>query len=388
MQPQRKVPFVNLKIQYQELRTEIDAAMQQVLDNTSYILGPAVAEFEAAYAEYCDVSQAIGVDSGYSAVELALRANGIGPGDEVITQANTFIATVLPALNAGAKPVLVEIDPHYFNLDPAKIEAAITPATKAIVPVHLYGHPADMDPILEIARRHNLVVIEDAAQAHGARYKGRKIGGLGHAAAFSFYPAKPLGAFGDGGAVTTNDPDVAEQVRLLRNLGMPVKYHHEIRGFNFRLDSLQAAVLTQKLTRLEAWNAQRQEVARLYDEKLAGLPLVTPPVAPWADHVYHLYVIRVARRDALQEYLGQHGIGAALHYPIPLHQQEALKDLGYKTGDFPITERYASEILSLPMYSGMTEDDVEYVAQTIRQFDFGSELPMPAEAAFAATPTG
>lgn len=377
MPSEKTVPFVDLQIQYQELKADIDAAMQQVLDTSSYILGPAVADFESAFADYCDVSEAIGVDSGYSAVELALRANGVGPGDEVITQANTFIATVLPVLNAGAKPVLVDIDPDNFNLDPTRLEAAITPATKAIVAVHLYGHPADMDPILAIARRRNLVVIEDAAQAHGARYHGRRTGGLGHTAAFSFYPTKPLGAFGDAGAVTTNDPEVAEQVRLLRNLGQPVKYLHTMRGFNFRLDSLQAAVLRQKLTRMDAWNAQRRHLARRYDQGLAGLPLATPAEAPWAEHVYHLYVIRTARRDALQKHLADRGVATALHYPVPLHRQEALADLGYQPGDFPITERYAREILSLPMYSGMTDADQDHVIQTIRQFDFGSE-PFPA----------
>ncbi|MGD8806793.1 MAG: DegT/DnrJ/EryC1/StrS family aminotransferase [Chloroflexota bacterium] len=377
MTPHRNVPFVDLQIQYQELKAEIDAAMQQVLDTSSYILGPAVADFEADFADYCDVSEAIGVDSGYSAVELALRANGIGPGDEVITQANTFIATVLPVLNAGAKPVLVDIHPDNYNLDPSKLEAAITPATRAIVAVHLYGHPADMAPILEIARRHNLVVVEDAAQAHGARYYGHRIGGLGHVAAFSFYPTKNLGAFGDAGAVTTNDPELAEQVRLLRNLGQPVKYVHAQRGFNFRLDSLQAAVLRQKLTRLDSWNAQRQHLARRYDRGLAGLPLVTPTEAPWAEHVYHLYVIRAARRDALQQHLADHGVATALHYPVPLHRQEALQELGYRPGDFPVTERYAQEILSLPMYSGMTEADQDHVIQVIRQFNFGSK-PYPA----------
>ncbi len=377
MPSEKTVPFVDLQIQYHELKAGIDAAMQQVLDTSSYILGPAVAEFEDAFADYCGVSEAIGVDSGYSAVELALRANGVGPGDEVITQANTFIATVLPVLNAGAKPVLVDIDPDNYNLDPGRLEAAITPATKAIVAVHLYGHPADMDPILAIARRHNLVVIEDAAQAHGARYHGRRTGGLGHTAAFSFYPTKPLGAFGDAGAVTTNDPEVAERVRLLRNLGQPVKYLHTMRGFNFRLDSLQAAVLRQKLTRLDAWNAERRHVARRYDQGLAGLPLATPAEASWAEHVYHLYVIRTARRDDLQKHLADRGVATALHYPVPLHAQEALADLGYQPGDFPITERFAQEILSLPMYSGMTEADQDHVIQAIRQFDFGSE-PFPA----------
>jgi dTDP-4-amino-4,6-dideoxygalactose transaminase len=288
-------------------------------------------------------------------------------------------------LNTGAKPVLVDIDPDNYNLDPTRVEAAVTPATKAIIAVHLYGHPTDMNPILEIARHYNLVVIEDAAQAHGARYHGRRTGGLGHVAAFSFYPTKNLGAFGDAGAITTNYTEVAEQVRLLRNLGQPVKYVHAIRGFNFRLDSLQAAVLRHKLARLDAWNAQRRQLARRYDRALAGLPLVTPSEAPWAEHVYHLYVIRTTRRDELQQHLNQCGVATALHYPVPLHLQDALQQLDYQPGDFPITERYAQQILSLPMYSGMTEADQDHVIHAIRQFDFGSEPYLAVETGVAAS---
>ena len=377
MNGENKVPFVDLQTDYQELKPEIDAAIQQVLDTSSYILGPAVSAFEPAFADFCQVDHAVGVNSGYSAIELALRALGIGPGDEVITQANTFIATILPIVNVGATPVLVDIEPHYYNLDPLQLESAITPATRAIMPVHLYGHPADMTPILDIAQRHNLLVIEDAAQAHGATHNGRRTGGLGNAAAFSFYPAKNLGAFGDAGALTTNDPDVAQKVRLLSNLGQPVKYLHDLHGFNFRMASVQAAILGVKLTRLEAWNANRRNLARRYNELLAGLPIVTPAEAPWAEHVYHLYIIRTSRRQALQDHLAQHGVASALHYPVPPHLQKALKHLGYGQRDFPLTERYAHEILSLPMYPSMTEAAQDRVVEVLRQFDFGDGIQEP-----------
>ena len=369
----KKVPFVDLQSDYRELKPEIDMAIHSVLDTSAYVLGKAVSAFEADFAEFCHVDHAVGVNSGYSAIELALRANGIGPGDEVITQANTFIATILPILNIGAKPVLVDIDPDSYNLDPEKVAAAVTPATRAIVAVHLYGHPTDMEPILDIAQKHNLLVIEDAAQAHGATYQGRRTGGLGHAAAFSFYPTKNLGAFGDAGAVTTNDPAVAERIRVMRDVGQPVKYRHDMHGFNFRLDSIQAAVLGVKLTRLDAWNANRRRLAQRYNELLAGLPLVTPSAAPWAEHVYHVYVIRVSRRDALQQHLAENGVGTAMHYPIPNHLQKSLAGLGYSQGDFPVTERYADQILSLPMFPAMTDAQQDRVVELIRRFDFGPE---------------
>lgn len=369
----KNVPFVDLQSDYRELKPEIDLAIHSVLDTSAYILGKAVSAFEADFAEFCRVDHAVGVNSGYSAIEVALRANGIGPGDEVITQANTFIATILPILNVGARPVLVDIDPDNYNLDPDQVAAAVTPVTRAIVAVHLYGHPTDMDPILDIAQQHNLLVIEDAAQAHGATYRGRRTGGLGHAAAFSFYPTKNLGAFGDGGAVTTNDPAVAEKIRVMRDVGQPVKYMHDVHGFNFRLDSIQAAVLGVKLTRLDAWNANRRRLAQRYNELLAGLPVITPAAAPWAEHVYHVYVIRVSRRDALQQHLSENGVGTAMHYPIPNHLQKSLKHLGYSQGDFPLTERYAGEILSLPMFPAMTEAQQDRVVEAIRRFDFGPE---------------
>lgn len=372
MNKNRDIPFVDLRTQYQSIKDEVNTAISGVLERCDFVLGGAVGTFESAFAEYCQATYAIGVDSGYSAIELILKAYDIGPGDEVITAANTFIATVLPVINCGAKPVLVDIDPDTYNLAPHLLEAAITPATRAIIPVHLYGQPADMDPIWEVANRHNLLVIEDACQAHGALYKGRRTGSLGHAAAFSFYPGKNLGAYGDGGAVVTSDPVIAEKVKLLRNLGMPIKYHHELKGFNHRLDTIQAAVLGVKLPKLDGWNAARRHAARLYEERLAGLDLVTPYVAPWAEPVFHLYVVRVNDKDALHEYLREQGIASGFHYPIPLHVQPALKDLGYSQGDFPETEKAAETIISLPMFPEMTPEQVEQVAESIRAFQGGS----------------
>jgi dTDP-4-amino-4,6-dideoxygalactose transaminase len=364
----RQIPFVDLQAHYQESKKEIDSAIKRVLDRSDYILGGAVAAFEAEFADYCGASHAVGVDSGYSALELALRAFEIGPGDEVITAANTFIATVLPIINVGARPVLVDIEPDTYNLDPVLLSDAVSAATRAIIPVHLYGQPADMDAILSVAKQHDLVVIEDAAQAHGSRYKGQRIGSLGHAAAFSFYPTKNLGAFGDGGAVVTDDGAVAEKIRLLRNLGQPVKYQHEIKGFNHRLDTIQAAILHAKLPKLDAWNAARRRLAHYYTELLSDLPVVTPSEALWAQHVYHVYVVRVKERDALCRHLEQAGISTVLHYPIPLHLQPALKDLDYQSGDFPLTEQYADEIVSLPMYPELSEPALEVVVSEIRKY--------------------
>ena len=287
-----KIPFVDLQTQYRSIQEEVDVAVLGVMQRGDFVLGQAVADFEQAFARYCEADYCVGVDSGYSALELILLGYGIGPGDEVITAANTFIATTLAISNTGATPVLVDAHPETYNIDPALIEAAITPRTKAIMPVHLYGQPADMDPILAIADKHGLLVFEDAAQAHGARYKGRRTGSLGHAAGFSFYPGKNLGAYGDGGAVVTNDADLAERIRMLRNLGMKKKYHHEIKGFNHRLDTIQAAVLNVKLPYLDGWNEGRRRAAERYATLLGELPLVTPAVAPDVEHVYHLYVIR------------------------------------------------------------------------------------------------
>lgn len=375
-----RVSFVDLKAEYEVIKEEIDTAIAVSLERTDFVLGQAVQDFEDAFAKYCGAAYAIGVDSGFSALELALRAYGIGPGDEVITAANTFIATVLAISNCGAHPVLVDIAPETYNLDPAQLEQAITPRTRAIIPVHLYGHPANMSPIMVIAQNYGLKVIEDACQAHGAQYKGRRIGSVGDAAAFSFYPSKNLGAYGDGGAIVTNDKYLADQVRLLRNLGQKIRYHHEIKGFNHRLDTLQAAILKIKLSRLDQQNTKRRLVAALYNELLAGTPVVTPYTADWAEPVYHLYVIRTANRDALQQHLNAAGIASGLHYPIPIHLQPAYRELGHQEGDFPIAEAYAKEILSLPMYPELKPEAVRYTVDSIKAFIIESEVRQPAMA--------
>ncbi len=362
------IPFVDLQSQYQSLKAEVDPAVLAVMQRGDFILGGAVTEFERAFADYCGARYCVGVDSGYSALELIVRAHDIGQGDEVITAANTFIATTLAISNAGATPVLVDIDPETYNIDPAKIAAAITPRTRAIMPVHLYGQPVDMDPILTLARKHGLFVFEDAAQAAGARYKGRRIGGLGDAAGFSFYPGKNLGAYGDGGAVVTNNAEIAEKVRLLRNIGQKVKYYHEVKGFNNRLDTIQAAVLKVKLPHLDGWNTERRRAAATYADLLAGLPFVTPVTADYAEHIFHLYIVRVHNREALMEHLKQRGVATGLHYPIPIHLQPAYQELGYKAGDFPITEAYAETILSLPIFPELDDDKVAYIVEAIRDF--------------------
>jgi dTDP-4-amino-4,6-dideoxygalactose transaminase len=362
------IPFVDLQSQYQTIKDEVDPAVLAVMKRGDFVLGGTVAEFERAFAEYCGVNYCVGVDSGYSALELIVRAYDIGPGDEVITAANTFIATTLAITNAGATPVLVDCDPETYNIDVTKIEAAITPRTKAIMPVHLYGQMADMDAIVAIARKHGLRVFEDAAQASGARYKGRRAGSLGDAAGFSFYPGKNLGAYGDGGAVTTDDATVAEKIKLLRNIGQKVKYFHEVKGFNHRLDTMQAAVLKVKLPHLDGWNASRRRAAATYAELLADLPLVTPITAAYAEHIFHLYVVRVEGREGLMEFLKERGIATGLHYPIPIHLQPAYSELGYKRGDFPVTEAYAETIMSLPIFPELDDDKVAYVVEAIRDY--------------------
>ena len=377
------IPFVDLQSQYQSIKAEADAAVLAVMQRGDFVLGGAVSDFERIFAEYCGAKYAVGVDSGYSALELIVRAYGIGPGDEVITAANTFIATTLAISNTGATPVLVDIDPETYNIDPAKIAAAITPRTRAIMPVHLYGQPVDMDPIMAIARKHGLYVFEDAAQGSGARYKGRRVGSLGHAAAFSFYPGKNLGAYGDGGMVVTDDAEVAEKVRLLRNIGQRVKYYHEVKGFNHRLDTIQAAVLKVKLPHLDGWNAERRRAAASYAEMLADLPLITPRTADYAEHIFHLYVVRVHNREPLMEYLKERGIATGLHYPIPIHLQPAYSELGYKAGDFPITEAYAETILSLPIFPELTDEKVAYVVDAIRAFYQAHPDEMMAQAVAA-----
>jgi dTDP-4-amino-4,6-dideoxygalactose transaminase len=363
-----QVPFVDLEAQYQAIAPEVQRAINDVLQRTDYILGRAVDNFEREYAAYCEVEHAIGVSSGVAALELILRAYGIGPGDEVITVANTFIATALSISTVGATPVLVDADPHTYTIDVAQIEQAISPRTKALVPVHLYGQPADMDAVMQVAQKHGLIVVEDAAQAHGARYRGRRVGGLGHAAAFSFYPAKNLGAYGDGGMVVTNDGQLAETVRKFRNYGQRAKYYHELKGYNHRLDTLQAAVLGVKLPYMDAWNTVRRQNAGRYNELLADAPVILPREADYAEAVYHLYVVRVERREELQAYLRENSIATGIHYPVPVHLQEAYSDLGYQRGAFPVSERYADEILSLPMYAELTAAQVTFVAETLCSF--------------------
>jgi dTDP-4-amino-4,6-dideoxygalactose transaminase len=361
------VSFVDLGVQYRSIKTEIDSAIQNVISRSDFVMGNDTKDLEESFASYCEARFGIGVDSGYSALELILRAYDIGHGDEVITAANTFIATALAVSTCGARPVLVDIDPVTYNMDSEKLKAAITPATRAVIPVHLYGQPADMDPILEIAKEHGLIVIEDACQAHGARYKGRRVGSLGDAAAFSFYPTKNLGAYGDGGMVVTSDPSIADRLHLLRNLGQSEKYYHQIKGYNHRLDTMQAAILNAKLPHLDGTNASRRHSANLYNQLLN--PLVEVPIqSPWAEHVYHLYVIQTENRDELQSHLEESGIATAIHYPIPIHLQPAYKEFGYELGDFPITERFAGRILSLPMYPGITDVDVAYTTEVIVRF--------------------
>ena len=365
--PVRSVPFVDLAAQHAAIEADVDEAMRRVLRRTDYILGREVDAFEEEFAAYCESRYAVGLDSGTSALELALRAFEIGPGDEVITVANTFVATALAISYTGARPVLVDADPETANIDVSLIERAITPRTKAIVPVHLYGQPADMDAILSVAHRYDLVVIEDACQAHGARYKGARVGSLGDAAAFSFYPAKNLGAYGDGGAVTTNDERAADALRMLRNYGQREKYRHELRGFNRRLDTLQAAVLRVKLRHLDDWNAARQRHAELYTRRLAGSGVATPVVAEDARSVWHLYVVETDDRAGLKAHLDARGIATGIHYPIPIHLQPAYADLGYSKGDFPVAERQAERILSLPMYAELTAEMVEYAADAVHE---------------------
>ena len=360
-----QVPFVDLRAQHAPLREAIDKAFADLLTKGDFILGAAVERFETDYAAYIGARHAIGVGTGLAAIELALRAFDIGPGDEVITPANTFIATVLAILAVGAKPVFVDMDAATYAIDAAAINAAVTSRTKAIVPVHLYGQPVDIDAVLAVARRHNLVVVEDAAQAHGARYQGKRAGGFGHAAAFSFYPSKNLGALGDGGIITTNDDRAAAKLRLLHNYGQRVKYYHAIPGTNSRLDTLQAAVLGIKLPHLDGWNAARRRHADAYNARLAG-HVQTPVTGPGAEHIYHLYVIQTGDRAALEARLKAKQIHTGIHYPVPAHLQEACAPLGYKAGDFPVTEAAASRILSLPMFAELTDAQIDYVCDSVR----------------------
>jgi len=361
------IPFLDLKAQYCSIKEELDAAMQEVLDSTQFILGPQVKQLEKRVAEYCECARGIGVASGTDALRLALEAVGIGPGDEVITTPFTFVATANTISHCGAQPVFVDIDPRTYNLDPAAVEAAITPRTKAIVPVHLYGQACDMDALLRIAREHDLLIVEDCAQAIGARYKGSKLGSLGNAGCLSFFPSKNLGCYGDGGMVVTGDEEVADKVDVLRRQGAQKKYFHEVLGFNSRLDTLQAAILGVKLKYLDGWQEGRRTVAHRYNEMLAGTPVVTPYEAPDAYHVYHQYTIRTPQRDALAAHLQAHGVPTMVYYPHCLHRQPLYADIA---GDLqlPHAEQAASEALSLPIYPELAGEDQEFIATHIRQF--------------------
>jgi len=356
------IPFLDVKASYNELKPDLDVAYRRVMDSGWYILSEEVKAFEAEFAAYCGVKHCIGVGSGLDALHLILRAYNIGPGDEVIVPSNTFIATWLAVSYAGATIVPVEPDERTYNIDPTSIESAITENTKAILPVHLYGQPADMDPICAIAGKHGLKTIEDAAQSHGAMYKGRHTGSLGNAAGWSFYPGKNLGAFGDAGAVTTDDDDLADKLRMLRNYGSRVKYHNEVKGFNSRLDPLQAAFLRVKLKHLDKWNERRKTAASRYLAALSELPGLVVPHAPrWAEPCWHLFVIRHPKRDALQEHLKQAGIGTLIHYPVPPHLQEAYRELGLHEGSLPITEAIHREVLSLPIGPHISADEIATV---------------------------
>jgi dTDP-4-amino-4,6-dideoxygalactose transaminase len=361
------IPFLDLKAPHKELRDELRDAFERVLDSGWYILGAEVNWFEREFAEYCQSDHCVGVGNGLEALHLILRAYGIGEGDEVIVPSNTYIATWLAASYAGATPIPVEPDERTYNLDPSRLESAITPRTKAVIAVHLYGQPADMDSINAIARRHDIKVIEDAAQAHGARYKGRRVGSLGDAAGFSFYPGKNLGAIGDGGAVTTNDAVLADKVRVLCNYGSRVKYHNEVKGFNSRLDELQAAFLRTKLAKLDEWNERRKSVADRYLKELDKLGLALPYVAEWAAPVWHLFVVRHPKRDQLQKGLGESGVGSMIHYPIPPHLQPAYAELNFKPGDFPIAEAIHREVLSLPIGSHLENEHFRSVIHAIKE---------------------
>jgi dTDP-4-amino-4,6-dideoxygalactose transaminase len=364
---QTVVPFVDLKAQYQTIRDEIHAAVDSVFESTQFILGDAVETFERAFANYLGVKHAIGVASGVDALKIALEAAGVGAGDEVMIPANTFIATALAVSATGAKPVLVDCREDTYQIDPDLIGSAITPRTKVIMPVHLYGQSADMSAIVEIARSHGLLIIEDAAQAHGTRFMGQPCGKFGLAGCFSFYPGKNLGAYGDGGAIVTNDDEFAQKVSRLRNYGQQQKYVHVEKGTNSRLDTVQAAILNVKLRHLDDWNAARRAHASVYSDSLAN-DLIVPTLDPRSTHIFHLYVVRTPHRDKLQKHLADLGIQTGIHYPIPIHLQEAYSDLGFRRGAFPVTETLADEIVSLPMYAELSQQQIEFVVDAISSF--------------------
>lgn len=368
-----KINFVDLKRQYESIKDEIDPAIQNVIENASFIMGPDMKEFEKEFAKFCGAKHCIGVDSGTTALSLAIKAIGIKPGDEVITVPNTFIATTLAVSDVGAKLKFVDIDPHTYNMSPDELEKAISEKTKLIIPVHLYGQCCDMDQIMKIADKHNIPVLEDACQAHGADFKGKKAGTFGIAGCFSFYPGKNLGAYGDGGAVITDDDQIAESIEMLRNYGQKKKYYHSLKGHNHRLDSIQAAVLRVKLKHLDSWNRSRNKNAQVYNKhlkKLIGEKVIIPYEHGKGSHIYHLYVIRVPKdkRDGLIRYLAEKDIYAGIHYPIPIHMQDAYKELQEHIGKFPLTEKYAEEIVSLPMFPELTEEEIMFVCENIKEY--------------------
>jgi dTDP-4-amino-4,6-dideoxygalactose transaminase len=356
------IPFLDLKAQYRQIKSEVDAAIARAMDSAQFVLGPEVDAFEERFADYCNVSHCRAVNSGTSALHLALLAAGVGPGDEVITVSMTFVATTAAILYSGAKPVFVDVDPATWTMNPASIEAAITPRTKAILPVHLHGLMADMDPIMAIARRHGLLVIEDAAQAHGAEYKGRRAGSIGDLGCFSFYPGKNLGACGEGGAVVTDQPELARRISLLRDWGQEAKYNHVIRGYNYRMDGIQGAILNVKMNHIESWTEARRSIAARYDRMLSDLPFAHPRPPGHSRHVYHVYAVRLPRRDDALTILQDAGIGVGIHYPVPVHLQKAYSELGPGAGDLPVTETLAKEFLSLPIYPELHPEQVAEVA--------------------------
>jgi dTDP-4-amino-4,6-dideoxygalactose transaminase len=361
------VPFLDLKAQYKQMKPEIDAAVMRVIEGAQFVLGPEVAAFEERFACYCNVRHCLAVSSGTSALHLALLAAGVGPGDEVITVSMTFVATTAAVLYSGAKPVYVDVDPLTWTMDPALIEAAITPRTKAILPVHLHGLMADMDPIMDVARRHNVVVIEDAAQAHGAEYKGRRAGSIGDIGCFSFYPGKNLGAYGEGGAVVTNNPELAKRVSLLRDWGQESKYNHVVEGYNYRMDGIQGAVLNVKMNYIEAWTQARRSIAAYYDQLLEKHRCGRPVPPAHSRHVYHVYAIKLEQRDEAHQALQAAGVGTGIHYPVPVHLQKAYAGLGYGAGAFPVTELLANQFLSVPIYAELRPEQVSQVVAELEK---------------------
>jgi len=368
------VPFVDLKAQYLSIKPEVDAAIQHILDSTQFVLGAEVASFEKEFAAYVGAEHCMGVNNGTSALHLAMLAADIGKGDEVITTPFTFVASVAAIWYAGAKPVFVDIDPKTYLIDPAKIEAAITPKTKAILPVHLYGQACDMDAIMGVAKKHNLIVIEDACQAHGAEWNGKRVGGIGDLAAFSFYPGKNLGAYGEGGATTTNNAEYARKIRMLRDWGAEKKYQHVLKGYNMRLEGMQGAILRVKLRHLEQWTEARRDAAKRYDALFAGSGVVTPHAQSQSRHVYHIYAVRTPDRQKWMDTLTAKGIHTGIHYPIAIHMLPAYEDLGYKAGEFPHAERAAAEELSLPMYPELTADMQAEVAAALIELARDAEM--------------